>query len=85
MTLSSSLVVQPGQTSVRGLWVSAGALSLDLGLESSGWEGWHGWRRDVCVRLRVDQFHSTFPQAHAAHFHVSLCTTISVPKAPFLF
>lgn len=39
MTLSSSLVVQPGQTSARGLLVSAGPLPLDLGLQSSGWGG----------------------------------------------
>lgn len=37
MILSSLLAVQPEQTSVRGLWVSAGTLSLDLGLESSCW------------------------------------------------
>lgn len=75
MTLSSSLEVQPGQTSAKGLWVSAGALSPDLGLESSGWGG-------LEKRLRVEQFHSTFPQARAAHFHASLCTTVPVPKLP---
>lgn len=35
VTLSSSLAVQPGRISARGLWVSAGDLSLGLGPRSS--------------------------------------------------
>lgn len=43
MTLSSSLVVPPGRTSARGLWVRVEALSLDLGTGSSDWGGLSGW------------------------------------------
>lgn len=43
MTLSSSLVVPPGRTSARGLWVRVEALSLDLGTGSSDWGGLGGW------------------------------------------
>lgn len=48
MTLSSLLAVQPGQTSARGLWVSAGALSPDLSPESSGWGGL-AWLEKRCL------------------------------------
>lgn len=47
MTLSSSLVVQPGQISAKELWVSAGVLSPNFNLESSS-----SWGGSVCLEKR---------------------------------
>lgn len=48
MTLSSSLVVQPGQISAKELWVSAGVLSPNFNLESSS-----TWGGSVCLETFV--------------------------------
>lgn len=84
MTLSSSLVVQPGQTSARGLWVSAGALSPDLGLESSSWGGL-AWleKRGLCKVEGgpVSQHLSPGPRStfSCQPLHNHLCTKGSLP------